>query len=62
MKKLEYECAMCHKWCVDSMEGYEEAQKEYERDYPTVPKEQCIRVCDDCYQDFKKWEAREMRN
>jgi hypothetical protein len=49
----QYRCAWCgNVYDLERNEDWseEKARAEKERDFPGVPMEQCVVVCDDCYQ------------
>jgi hypothetical protein len=37
----------------------EEALAEVKRDFPDTPLEDCVQICDDCYQSFTAWRTAE---
>lgn len=57
-----YKCAMC-RGVFESGWSKDEALAEKERDFPNIPDECCMTVCEDCYQNVRpdkhpeKWAA-----
>jgi hypothetical protein len=44
-----FTCAICHEEFVSPLDS-EEAVKELEENFPGIEKEDCVTVCDDCYE------------
>jgi hypothetical protein len=52
-------CYLCRKNMEkDSPEDLEEMKTELEKNFPGVPVEECGIICDDCYNEIKKYRER----
>ncbi|MFL5481157.1 MAG: hypothetical protein ACJ8AK_03125 [Gemmatimonadaceae bacterium] len=56
-KERTFVCAECGGTFEQELDDEELARAELARDYPDFTVDDCSVLCDDCYRQYKAWEA-----